>query len=435
MKIIELKAENIKRLTAVEIVPEDTVTVIGGKNRAGKSSVLDSIMYALAGKKALPPKPLRDGAKSGRVEVKLDGDESRGLTPMTVIRTFTENGGGSLEIRTDKGFKAPSPQKILDDIRARFIDPKAYSRLTEAEKIAVLKDLVGLDFSELDAEYSGTFDARTVENREAKSLQTRIQATPKEEAPEKEVSVAELVKEMQRRQEVNAGNERERYALGRHQSANTGQWNAVRAADSEVVGLEKELAAAKVKAAQTRELAFVDDKSLEEKKKAVAAQQEEDTSEIQQQIATAEETNRKVRANQARAALESELAEVEAKAGALTERLDAIKTEKQTAMSGAKWPVDGLGFGETGVTWNGLPFEQASSAESLRVSVTMGFAMNPVLPVLLIYNGSLLDDDSLRSICDIAEEHNGQVFIERVGEGDECSVVIEDGHVKEPQVV
>ena len=90
-----------------------------------------------------------------------------------------------------------------------------------------------------------------------------------------------------------------------------------------------------------------------------------------------------------------------------------------------------IGFGDEGVTFNGLPIEQASSAEQTRVAVAIGLAANPELPVVLIRDGSLLDEDSLAAVAKQAAERGAQVWIERVGDGKECSVIIEDGEVVE----
>ena len=104
---------------------------------------------------------------------------------------------------------------------------------------------------------------------------------------------------------------------------------------------------------------------------------------------------------------------------------------KQSTMAATEFPIDGLGMDEDGVVYDELPFAQASSAEALRVSVAIGLAMNPKLKVLLIRDGSLLDEDNLRLVAEMAEKHEAQVWIERVGQGEECSVIIEDGRITE----
>ena len=102
-------------------------------------------------------------------------------------------------------------------------------------------------------------------------------------------------------------------------------------------------------------------------------------------------------------------------------------------IASAEFPVEGLGFDETGVTMNDLPFVQASDALKLRVSVAMGMKMNPELRVLLIRNGSLLDEDNLAMIAEMAEESNSQVWLEKVGKSDDVTVLIEDGMVAEEE--
>ncbi|MGN8821735.1 hypothetical protein ACTNC1_12740, partial [Atopobiaceae bacterium HCP3S3_A4] len=95
----------------------------------------------------------------------------------------------------------------------------------------------------------------------------------------------------------------------------------------------------------------------------------------------------------------------------------------------ATFPVEGLGFDETGVTFKGVPFSQASSAEQIRVSLAMAMALNPTLRVIRILDGSLLDDDSMQMVADAAKEGGYQVWIERVSDPSESAIVIEDGEV------
>jgi hypothetical protein len=95
----------------------------------------------------------------------------------------------------------------------------------------------------------------------------------------------------------------------------------------------------------------------------------------------------------------------------------------------AWFPVEGLGFNADGVTYQGRPFAQASSAEQLRVSVAPGMALNPSLRVMRIQDGSLLDSESLRLLTELATQHAMQCWIEVVDETGAVGVYIEDGTV------
>lgn len=146
MKIIQLRSNNVKRLTAVQITPTGDLVVIGGKNGAGKSSVLDSIMFAMAGKDSLPAMPVRRGASKAKVELDL-GD-------IVVVRTFTPGGGTNLTVKSKDGRKFPSPQTLLDSLTGRLsFDPLEFSRQKPDEQAEVLRSLVGLDFEKIDLEY------------------------------------------------------------------------------------------------------------------------------------------------------------------------------------------------------------------------------------------------------------------------------------------
>jgi hypothetical protein len=155
------------------------------------------------------------------------------------------------------------------------------------------------------------------------------------------------------------------------------------------------------------------------------------SAEIRDQIANAETVNNKVRANAARREAANTLKALLVRANGLTEAIDAIDEAKKHALERAPFPVEGLSLDESGVIFNGLPFDQASSAEQLRISVAIGLALNPSLKVLLIRDGSLLDADNLAMVAEMAATADAQVWIERVSEGAECQVIIEDGMVKD----
>ncbi len=147
-------------------------------------------------------------------------------------------------------------------------------------------------------------------------------------------------------------------------------------------------------------------------------------------IANAEDTNRKVRENQKRKEIHEAWIKQDGDSKALTATLEKIDAQKAEMLASAEYPIDGIGIDDDGIlTYNGIPFTQASAAEQLRVSAAMALALNPKLRVLLIRDGSLLDKDAMEELHNFATENDAQVWIERVGNGDEVTVLIEDGEV------
>ena len=150
---------------------------------------------------------------------------------------------------------------------------------------------------------------------------------------------------------------------------------------------------------------------------------------IQLKIGSVEDTNAKIRANNAAKARLREKVELRERYSALTDRLTELDEQKASALASASFPVAGLSFNESGVLYNGVPLSQASSAEQIRVSLAMGMALNPKLRVLMIKDGSLLDADSLQAIRDQVTEGDFQLWLEVVNPDDPSAVLIEDGQV------
>jgi DNA repair exonuclease SbcCD ATPase subunit len=413
LKIVSLKIENVKRIVAAHIEPDGSVCILGGKNGAGKTSALDAISYALGGRKLIHKKPLREGAKHGHVSVDL-GD-------VTVTRTFTDGGGGTLKIEAKDGMRPASPQAWLDArIGNLSFDPLEFSRLKPDKQAKTLRDLVGLDFTELDVKRARLYDERRDINRDVQRLKSQLDgATFHEDAPEEEVSVSALMEELREADATVSNSERadddvERLQREEHRLEMQIDELRARLKDSE-----------KAKAGL---ISAVDGarKTLAAANKAII-----DPRPIRDRIASADEVNQKVRENLLRQRLTDQHRKAADNSDAMTAKLEAIDQAKAGMLATAKFPIDDLSFDEDGVTLNGIPFDQASSAEQLRTSVAMGLAMNPTIRVLLVRDASLLDEDGLRVIAELAEENDAQVWLERVGDGPECSVVIADGHVVE----
>ncbi len=394
MKIIEFKAENVKRLKAVEITPDGTLQVIGGRNAQGKSSVLDAIWLALGGAKATKDtsRPIRDGEESAWVTV----DMGR----IVVTRTWDDK-GNKVQVKGADGAIHAAPQRLLDRLLGHLsFDPVAFTRLSAKEQREALLDLVELDvdLDELDSDRARLYDERTEAGRRDKDLGD---ITVDHSLPAEQQSPRDLISEIRHAEDHN------REVLNaRGQSAQLTE---------RIATLEAELAEAKAALAAAKQ---------------TASRELVDTSELEQQLATVEETNAAIRANEEAKARKAQRAELKTERDKRTREITAIDTAKAKALRTAKFPVPGLGFDAHGVTYNERPFSQASSAEQIRVSVGMGMAMNPDLRVMFIRDGSLLDDEAMVALREQIEEHDFQLWIERVGNADETAVIIEDGQVQ-----
>jgi len=422
MQILNVSAKNFKGIKLVEVQPQKTTTIVGGKNRAGKSSLLDAIASTLGGAKLCPPKPIRDGEEEAECSIKLDGDQARMMPPCTVVRKWARRKNGSikseLEITTEDGYRAPTPQTILNDVVGPLgFDPERFLRMKPKEQADILRELVGLDFSELNKDRQKLYDERTAVNKAGKAKKARFDAMPvHDDAPEEEVSVSALMDELQRRQMLNEENDNLRKKVAESDAL-------VAECTSRVEKLKKELQTAQDELEKAQEC------NQQDRHKADGLKNE-DVAEIQQQISESETVNRKVRENAERARIEAELEAERKKSAKLTKQIEAIDAKKQKMQAEAQWPVDGLGYDDTGVTVSGRPLEQASSTEQREAAVGIVAALNPTLKFMMIKDGSLLDDESLVDFARIAAEKGFQLFVERVGEGDECTIVISDGEVK-----
>ena len=410
LRVVKLSAENYKRLSAVEITPDlDAATVtIAGRNAQGKSSVLDAIWAALsntaAARGTTTTRPIRDGEKAARVTVDL-GD--------IIVTRKWEGDKNTLIVESADGARFPSPQKMLDDLIGRLsFDPLAFASLPAKAQQAELLNLVELPFNpvELAAKRKGLFDQRADIGREGKQLKGQLDGYPQPAAdlPETELSVSQLVSEL-------------RAAQGQEQERADAERGAERAARV-IAEAEETLKIARhdLEVAQERLTGLPEMRDL-------AAS----LSAIETQIDNAESINNSVRTEAERKRIEEKSNAKRVEYKSLTSQLEQLDKSKSEALSNAKFPVDGLGFDDDGVTYNGVPFAQASSAERLRVSVAMAMALNPKIRVIRIADGSLLDSENLAVIEAMAAEQGFQVWIEVVDETGAIGVVIEDGAVKD----
>jgi len=432
LKILRLMAENIKKLKVVSITPDGNVVQVTGPNGSGKTSVLDSIFFALGGAKEIPTQPIRRGQLKAHVIVELG--------EITVTRKFSKDTGTSLTVEAKNGARFPSPQKVLDEILGKLtFDPLEFSRMDPKKQLDQLRAMVNVDvdLDELDRLNASDFDKRTDINREIKRLDAQASGISfPDDTPAEEIDVEGLGRELQQVGAKNAELEAERRRRGdldRKVEDLKREAQAKRAAIHDLRGQIKQLEeriAALERAADNLEIQAKGEHEAIAAMPAISSNV--DTGEITSLITQANAINQAVTKKKLQLGLYAEAKKLRGQADELTEKMAARLNQKRTAIAAAKMPIEGLSFGEGEVVFNNLPFSQASSAEQLRISVAVAMAANPKLRVLRITDGSLLDEKSMELLSSMAELADYQVWIERVDTSGKVGVVMEDGEVKKP---
>jgi len=428
-KLIKLNVQNFKRIQAVEIEPTGNLTIVGGMNEQGKSSLLDSISVLLQGKTTKIPEPVRKGTKKATITGEIQKDEWDAFDDMIITRTITAAGNWYVKVQDKNGRAYKSPEGMLKEIFGEPLDPVEFVRMSPAERVETLKRITGLDFSKLDARRKEFYDDRTLVGREVKQIEGSIKGFEAyyPDVPEEKVSVTALLEKLGKRQAVNRANGDKKKNL---KDLNVD----IRTGEKVILDSEKGIKQLQEKLQISKDLLnnYILKKSALEDE--INNLKDTDEQEIKDQIAKVEETNTKIDSN---VKFDKETEKLEQKKYAyqmLTSKLQKIEDDKQSQLSKIDFPVDGLSFNENDVLYNDLPFneKQLSSEELLRVSFAIAIAARPNLKNILIREGSLLDENNLKLIGKMAEDAGIHCFVEVVGDdAEKATILIENGVVKE----
>ena len=426
MRVIGLKAENIKRLKAIDLTPNKFINRISGANGSGKTSILDGIEWALTGTSTVPSQPVRKG--SGRAVIQLD------LGDIVVTRRFTEGGSrnGTLALEAkDSKSRYQGPQEILDKLMGKIsFDPLEFLRMHPKKQFEVLRSLVkvDVDLDALDAEYKADYLTRRDLKKERDAVEIRRDAIAvAADLPKAKINEVALVTELQEVSGYNEGIAKEQ----RHRDERKGHRDVLERDINEnktrIEELRAQLAEMEEETAQWIESLKRADAMIKEWK---PLPEPKDAAALAEQITKARATNAAIDRRDRRDSYQQEIDELDSRIETLSAGLKAKEEAKVNAISSAEFPVPGLAFGDEEVIYEGLPFNQVSNADQIRASVAIGMATNPELRVMRIKDGSLLDDASMNIVSQMAHEHDFQVFVEVVDTSGKVGVYLEDGEVK-----
>lgn len=406
VKILCFSAGNFKALKAFYCEPKpEGLTVIGGGNGAGKSSCLDALAFAVGGARYRPSNPKREGAVG---DTTLHVDLSNGIT--------VERKGKNLSLTVTDREGARHGQELLDAFISNIaIDLPRFYNASAKDKAHMILDTLGIEekLAELARREKEKYDTRTVVGREADRKQKAAEDMPwHEDAPEEPVSVADLIKQQQ---EILSRN-----GIRAEHKRNLESYKAkVADIDSRVKALlgEKDELLDKINDVQC---AVSNDG------------EEESTAELEAQIADFEETNRKVAENAERTRRLEEADALSDQRDALTKEIEEVRAERLALLKDADFPLDGLSVNDGGeLVYNGQPWDCMSGSQQLIVSCAIASRVNPTCRFVLMDKLEQLDLDTLKEFDAWLKTQDLQCIATRVSTGGECSLLIEDGCVKE----
>ena len=418
VKITALEAENVKRIKAVAFAPSPTgLTLVGGNNNQGKTSVLDALAWALGGDRFRPDAAQRDGAIApAHLKVTL----SNGV----VVERKGKN--ASLTVTDPTGRR--SGQQLLN----AFVEPLAldlprFMEASDKEKADILLRIIGVG-SELqvkDLEIKGLYDKRTFTGQLAaqkKHFAEEMISYP--EAPDEPVSASELIRQQQDILARNGENQRLRaqYAeLEQQVQQCVDELKRTRERIATLQQLADELDAKHTKLFNQRETA----------RKTVSQLQDESTAELEASIRDIEETNRKVRANLEKSRAENEAAQYASEYDRLTESIQQKRADRMALLNGADLPLPGLSVEDGVLTYKGKHWRDMSGSDQLRVAAAIVRRLNPDCGFVLLDKLEQMDMTTLQEFSAWLEAEGLQAIATRVSTGSECQIIIEDGMVKD----
>lgn len=384
-----IEVSNFKGVEHLRLEPEgSSLVLLTGRNGAGKSSFLDALVEIIdpQGVK-LTPKPIRDGATEAVAEIVTED--------IVLTRTWKKDDAGTLVARATDGAKYSSGRDVVAKLTGgALFEPFAFVSLPEkAQREELLRRVdLDIDLDEVAAKRAVLFEGRTEVNREVKRLQGALASlpTPLPNAPREGVSLADALKELKAAEKLDD-------AINRSETTRV-------SAERDIVELEENLRVARARLVELNEY--------------LAKAVRPDLVAAREKVDQIEQINDEARAAREWDNLNVRVSEAVAHSESLTEAVAELDRAKAEALAKAKFPVAGLSVDESGILFDGVPFKQVNTAKQVEVAFALSTSGDRELRLVIIREGSLLDDETLAGIQRIAEERDYLVLVEKVASGE-----------------
>lgn len=403
VKINELLIENVKRVKAVQFEPSaDGLTIIGGRNGQGKTSVLDAIAWALGGNNYKPSIPERDGAL---VPPNLHIELSNGL----IVERKGKN--STLKVTDPNGNK--SGQQLLNEfVSTLALDLPKFINGSDKDKADSLLKILGIGdvLAQLDTKENQLYAQRTEVGRIADRKKKAANEMPMyPNVPKEPVSATELIKQQQEILARNGENEQKRQNAARY---------------------ERMLAEAQIAFDEAKAALQKAEQDCLTARKSAEDLHDESTAELEKNLAEIEALNIKIRANSTKEAAEVEANNLQQEYDGLTGQIESVREERSKLLDSAELPLPGLSVKDGKLIYNNMPWDGMSGSDQLKVATAIVRKLNPQCGFVLMDKLEQMDLETLQEFGVWLKQEGLQVIATRVSTGDECSIIIEDGMVK-----
>lgn len=413
VKITSFEIENVKRVRAVSLEPNpDGLTVIGGRNGQGKTSILDAIAYALGGERYRPSDyQNREGMNPGSINVTL----SNGLK---VVRSGKN---AALKVIDPSGTKAG--QKLLDGfIEELALDLPKFMQMSDAQKGKVLLHTLGIEgqLEELDKREKKAYDERTLQNRDAARKQKYADELPEyPDAPDEPLSASDMSARLTEALKVNAAHAEARKHIEWLEMQVKQGYEACNQLQDRLAQLTADLERQKAATEDLRQQLL--------KAQETPIEEDVDTTAIRVELENIDAVNAKVRTNMEKAKALDVAREAKELAVILDHKVREVREERDALLASVSMSLPGLSVEQGALVYNGEKWDCMSSMEQFRVAVAVCRQLKPECGFVLLDKLEAFDLHQLAEFNAWLKEQGMQAIATRVSEGDECSIIIEDG--------
>jgi len=411
MRILNFKAENFKKIVAIDITPKGNVVIISGKNGAGKTSAIDSIWSGLqwkAGKK-INKSPIRTGEKFANVRITFED--------FIVNRKWFDTGKTTLTVTNREGLIKLSPQEMLDKfIGVLSFDPSVFYTMSPREQRDIFLKITGVDVDSFDNKIADIYATRKAKGQEVKLLAGEEEEITIKDLPEEAINLTDLSRKYDEAVELNNKIVQAQREYKSKDIAISNNIESIKNQQDRINGMLEENKEYRVDNVKIKEW-LMENKDI-------------DTTTIKEEMTNAYAINEQIKARGRNNQKWIKHNKAKAEYNEFTKAIETIEEDKKKALAGSKLTIKDLSIDDEGLKQKGFPISQLAESEKIKLALEIGMTLNPDFKCIFLRNYAALDKDNKKVVDDFAEKYGYLIICEQLDDSGKVGFYIENGEVK-----